>query len=174
MVRQPPAQPGSANTQAQMLCKLFASASADDWQTAPASDSLYCTSRHHRTAALTGAFNAQVAEAQEAAREAKELVQEQNALANEIRRQAEAAKGEAGPLLRQVEQNEQQVRMTIGWRCTLGLPDTSLDTELWYWCAALYESPRAPDRATGRASSEESICLIPIIVSIARVPYSQC
>ena len=59
---------------------------------------------------LRDACHVQVAEAQEAAQEAKELVQEQTAVANAVRRQAEESKSEAGPLLRQAEQNEQQVR----------------------------------------------------------------
>lgn len=52
----------------------------------------------------------QVAEAEEDAREARELVQEQAAVAKEAQRQAEEAKREAGPLLRQAQDSEQQVK----------------------------------------------------------------
>ncbi len=73
-----------------------------------------------------------MAQAQEAAQEAKELVQEQTALANEIRRQAEEARSEAGPLKLQVEQNEQQVRARTRWCHAVGLSDIGLDMEPFY------------------------------------------
>ena len=60
----------------------------------------------------------QVAEAQQAAQEAKERVQEQSAKAAQVRRQAEEAESEAGPLLRQAEQTEQQVRARLALCCT--------------------------------------------------------
>ncbi len=71
------------------------------------------------SSALRGVCSVQVAEAQEAAQEAKELVQEQTAVANAVRRQAEESKSEAGPLLRQAEQNEEQVRTWPHRCCTV-------------------------------------------------------
>lgn len=89
-----------------------------------------------RDCVLKGVCYFQVAEAQEAAQEAKDLVQEQSAVANEVRRQAEEAKSEAGPLQRQVEQTEQQVSATVqffplpltlqwAWKCASPPPSSS-------------------------------------------------
>ncbi len=83
---------------------------------------------------FTCSCHVQVAEAQEAAQEAKELVQEQTAVANAVRRQAEESRSEAGPLLRQAEQNEQQVRAWPHQCCTVAFLTLHVAIE----CAASY------------------------------------
>ena len=61
------------------------------------------------TAMLRKEWNVQVAEAQQAAQQAKQQVQEQSSKLQEVQRQAAEAKNEAGPLLRQSQQKDEQV-----------------------------------------------------------------
>ena len=61
-----------------------------------------------------------MAEAQQAAQQAKKQVQEQSSKLQEVQRQAAEAKNEAGPLMRQSQQKEEQVsrstlRRTMTW-----------------------------------------------------------